>query len=334
MNNTTNLDELKRFIAGRELDIAIQLGILMDGKGKEHKQYCPFCPKSEQKSGERFYVRTENKTSFHCRQCFNGDIFSLIMKSHNVDFNEAKRLIADSSGFINATDAMHVRHAINEVKKSVQEGKPIPPTLDTYRLDGESPVFKAVQAHRPDISFSDYKRAGAKLFRDGIAIPMFDNDGVTSGWVRFFTDGSKKNSFGSTSGVVGVDAIFNLRTAKSARIIFKTAGVSDFLVLSGAIERLGLEADYYAFTNGAGEGEHPDKFEPLLRPALTGQSVGVIQDNDEAGTKGAQRWAESLAEYAADVRIIRLPLVVFDCPTKDLRDFFSTDGTAFSDLLF
>jgi hypothetical protein len=100
------------------------------------------------------------------------------------------------------------------------------------------------------------------------------------------------------------------------------------------IERLGLENDYYAFTNGAGEGEDPDKFEPLLRPALSGQSVGVIQDNDAAGETGAQRWAEAIAEYAADVRIIRIPPVVFDCKVKDLRNFFNTDGTMFTDLLF
>jgi hypothetical protein len=88
-----------------------------------------------------------------------------------------------------------------------------------------------VQAHRPDITFADYRRAGAKLFREGIAIPIFDNDGVTSGWVRYFTDGSKTNSKGSTSGIVGIDSIFNLRTAKSAKIIFKTAGVSNYLAL-------------------------------------------------------------------------------------------------------
>jgi hypothetical protein len=154
------------------------------------------------------------------------------------------------------------------------------------------------------------------------------------GWVRYFTDGSKKNSTGSKSGIVGIDAIYNLRISKQAKIIFKTAGVSDYLALSGMIDRLGLENDYYAFTNGAGESELPGKFEPLLRPALTGRSVGVIQDNDEAGATGALRWAESIAEYAADVRIVRLPPVVFDCPVKDLRDFFNTDGTTFTDLLF
>ena len=305
MNSTINTDELKQFIAGRELDIAIQLGILVDGKGKEHHQYCPFCPKHEQKSGERFYVRTENKTSFHCRRCFTGDLFALVMKARGVTFMEAAKLIAEAAGFINAIDAMHVRHAVREVVQAVQEN------LYTFRLDENSPVFKAAAEYRPEISFADYKRAGAKLFRDqyrrqGIAIPMFDNDGTLSGWVRYFMEGGKPKLLGK-SGIVGIDAIYNLRTARSAKTVFKCAGVSDYLVASGRIARLGLESDYYCFTNGAGEMENPEKFEPLLRPALTGQKVGVIQDNDEAGAKGAQKWAEHFTEYAADVRIIRLP---------------------------
>ena len=100
------------------------------------------------------------------------------------------------------------------------------------------------------------------------------------------------------------------------------------------IERLGLADDYYAFTNGAGENELPGKFDPILRPALEGGAVGVIADNDEAGENGAQRWAEHLSTYAADVRIIRLPEIIFDCDVKDLRDFFAIDGTTFWDLPF
>jgi hypothetical protein len=255
------------------------------------------------------------------------------MQKRNVDFKEAVRLIAEFTGYI--AGVSHIGQAVNEVKTAIQEGKPIP-FLDTFRLDADSPIFKATAAHRPDILIDDYRRAGAKLFRDGIAIPMFDTAGVVSGWVRYFQNGGKPKLLGR-SGIVGTDAIYNLRVAKQAKIVFLTAGVSDFLALSGTIERLGLENDYYAFTNGAGEGEKLEKFEPLLRPALTGQVVGVIQDNDEDASKGAtfaRQRAEVIAKYATDVWIIQLPSVVFDNRIKDIRDFFNTDGTTFTDLLF
>ena len=322
MHYNINTDELKNSIFGKEIELAKQLGILVEGIGKEHKQYCPFCRGT---SGERFYIRTGDKTTFHCRQkCFSGDLIALVMKSHNVDFKTAIQQIADVVGHVGTVNSRPQTVAVQD--------KPIP-FLDTFRLDADSLVFKATALHRPDILFDDYQRAGAKLFRDGIAIPMFDTDGIESGWVRYFQNGGKPKLLGK-SGIVGIDAIYNLRTAKSAKIVFKTAGVSDYLVLAGQIAALGLESDYYVFTNGAGEGELPGKFEALLRPALTGQTVGVIQDNDEAGESGALRWAESIAEYAADVRIIGLPEIVFDCSVKDLRDFFGVDGTAFTDLLF
>jgi hypothetical protein len=336
INGNVKVDELKKFIAGREIELAKQLGIVVDGIGKEHKQYCPFCRGT---SGRRFYIRTGEKTTFHCRQkCFKGgDIFTLYMAAHNVGFQTAKQQIADTAGYV--AGVSHFSQAPAVTDKNVHN--PVP-SLDTFPLNADSPIYKATAAHRPDILFEDYQRAGAKLYHfqkddwteKGIAIPMFDCASVLSGWVRYTTGGKKKISEGAKSGIVGIDAIYNLRIAKQAKIVFKTAGVSDYLILSGRIAALGLENDYYAFTNGAGENELPGKFDALLIPALTGQVVRVIQDNDSPGEAGALRWAEHFAEYAADVRIVGLPPVIFDCDVKDLRDFFNTDGTAFEDLLF
>jgi hypothetical protein len=307
-----SVNALKQHIRGREFDIAKELFGMTDGDNrKEHNQPCPVC----REGTNRFWFSPERRT-FHCRKCgFGGDIIRLAEKVFDLTFREAFDKIANAAGYVDG--ATHISHVVNEIKKAVQEGKPILPTLDTWRLDAESPIYKATAAHRPDITFDDYQRAGAKLFREGIAIPMFDNDSVLSGYVRYFQSGGKPKLIGK-SGIVGVDAIYNLRIAKPAKVVFKTAGVSDYLVLSGVIDRLvavslasddrhhNLTDDFYAFTNGAGENEKPDKFESLLRPALEGKTVIVIQDNDEAGEAGALRWAESIAEYAADVRIVRL----------------------------
>jgi len=316
-----NIQGLKAHISHRVFELAKEVFGLTDGKNStEHNQGCilPGCDSDE--DGFRFNPKTK---TFHCRKCkFGGDIIELSKKVFSDSFAQAHDRIAQASGYI---------HANTPQQKTSAGNKPVS-ALDTFHLDAVSPVYKATAKHRPDILFDDYQRAGAKLFRNarfkegyknGIAIPMYGVDYILSGWCCYCTCGLKKLAMGSKSGIVGNDAIFNVRTAKQAKVVFKTAGVSDYLVLSGTIERLGVESDYYAFTNGAGEGEEPGKFEALLRPALTGLSVGVIQDNDEAGESGALRWAESIAEYAADVRIVRLPSVIFDCPVKDLRDFFA-----------
>jgi len=327
-----NVDDLNRHLrsAGLTFSLTKKQGGVSDGNGKDHSQACPFC----QEGKNRFWFSVEYDR-FFCRKCKprgGYSIYDVIMHHQGIGFREVLELVARESCFI-PIGVSHVLESAAALRKMVEERKPIL-TLGTYRLDEDSPTFKEVQKHRPEISFADYQRAGAKLCHSGVVIPMFSNDGVLSGYVQYMTDSSKKTALGSKSGIVGADAIYNLRTAKQVKIVFKTAGVSDYLILSGLIARLGLEADYYCFTNGCGENELPDKFEPLLRPALTGLSVGVVQDNDEAGATGALRWAESIAEYASNVQIIRLPKTVFDCTVKDLRDFLSIDGTTFTDVLF
>jgi len=324
-----NSNGLKDHIRENEFSIAKQLIGLTDGKtskDKECHQPCPCCG-----GHDRFWFNPKNRT-FHCRQCdIGGDIFDLIGKVHSISFTEACGIIADHVGYGNATGCV-------QRQNTKQKGTKPAPQLSTSALEENCTVFKTAQAYRPEITFDTYHRVGAKLFRfgqgEGIAIPMFSCDGSQSGWVRYCTDGTKKNSLGSISGTVGTLARDALLSKRKVKIWFKTAGVSDCLILTQQIAEAGLDADYTTFTSGAGENEHPEKFGIILRPALTGQTVGVIQDNDETGARGAQRWAEHIAEYAADVRIVRLPEIIFDCPVKDLRDFFATDGTTLTDLLF
>ena len=299
MNYTTkrrDTQALKYHIADQEFDLAKNLFGLTEGRNsREHNQPCPIC----RDGTDRFWFNPEKRT-FHCRKCgFGGDIIALAEKVFGLQFSEAFDKIADTAGY--ADGVTHISQPIAGVMKTVQEGRSLP-HFEVFPLDANSPVFKATAKYRPDISFDDYQRAGAKLFQAGIAIPMFDNEGTLSGWVRYLKDGTKKNSFNSKSGIVGIDTIRNLQSRKPAKAVFKTAGVSDYLALQGMISRLGFGNDYYAFTNGAGESEKPDKFEPLLRQALEGKTVVVIQDNDEAGEAGALRWAESFAGYAQAFR--------------------------------
>jgi len=326
-----NINGLKDHINGTEFALGKQLIGLTDGNNpsdREHHQPCPQC------GGTDRFGFCPIKRRFYCRQqCgFGGDLFSLVEKCRGVSFVDAFDIIADAADFVNTTGGFAQRQGTGQEKTKATS------QLQMFALDENSSVFKAAQAHRPEITFNTYLQVGAKLFSysngSGIAIPMFNCDGTLSGWVRYGTDGSKKNSFGSTSGIVGTLARDALLSKRKAKIWFKTAGVSDCLVLTQQIAEAGLDADYIAFTSGAGESESPEKFVAILRPALTGQTVGVIQDNDEAGAKGAQRWAEHIAGYAADVRIVGFPEVVFDCPVKDLRDYFATDGTTLTDLLF
>ena len=316
-------NSLKEKIAGREFELAKQLVGLSDGDAHDephkHKQTCPFCGGTD-----RFWYdgnRSHATRRFFCNQCRpqkGWDLIELVRQKLGVGFLEAVRILADTAG---------LPAPVWETKSKS--------SFRTWELhDGHASMIQKVQAHRHEISFANYQRAGAVGFSSGIAIPVFSVKGDISGYYRFGTDGSKKMSQGGKSGIAGVDARDALLSKRDAKIIFKTAGISDYLVLSGLIADSDNQNYYFCFSNTCGELECPDKFDPLLRPALEGKTIGIIADSDSTGAIGSQRWAEHLATFASDVRIIRLPETVADCPVKDLRDFVSMGGTLHDILLF
>ena len=313
-------DYLRR--TGQIIPLMMKYGGIENGIGKDHSQPCPFCGGTDRfwysSCHERFFCRDPEKNE--CLANKGVDVLFLVQHKQRMSFRDALQFIAHKSGYTTST-------AKQETKSIPTEDEPTNATeLQTFELAEDSYYFRAVQKFRPEIDYATYQRAGVVGFRYGIggmALPMFDNEGKMSGYVRYLTDGTKKNSMGSKSGIVGVDARDALLSKRQAKMIFKCAGVSDYLVVSKVIAENGLEADYYAFTNGAGEMENPDKFALILRPALEDQIVAVLQDNDEAGEAGAQKWAGHFAIFAKDVRIIPPPQEF-----NDFRDFLSASNAS------
>ena len=318
---------------------------LTDGELEQepHKRKQP-CPKCGGEDRFRFAPDLD-RPRFFCNICMptgGWDGIALVQEFADVgelDHKEAVRLLAEATGYgaEDGHDVQTVEYVIDVSDTAEDEPDSSFPAqsaqkdvseFQTFELTTDSHYVWAVQLHRPEIDFPTYQRAGAVGFNGGIAIPMFDNEGRESGYVRLFADGSKKNTAESKSGIVGIDARNALLSKYLAKKIFKCAGVSDYLVLSQLIAENGLEADYYGFTNACGETENPEKFEPILRPALEGQTVVVIQDNDTTGEAGAKKWAKHFAKYATDVRIVRPPQEWNGKPIKDLRDFVAASGNA------
>jgi phage/plasmid primase-like uncharacterized protein len=213
---------LKEQIAGREFDFAKQLIGLSDGDAHnephKHKQECPFCG-----GKDRFWYDSKRSNATHrffCNQCQprkGWDLIELVKQKLGVDFLEAVRILADAVG---------LPLPMRETKSKS--------TFQTWELhDGHASMIQKVISHRPEISLDDYLRAGAVGYSGGIAIPVFGTKGDLSGYYRFGTDGSKKMSRGGKSGIAGVDARDALLLKREAKIIFKCAGISDYLILAG-----------------------------------------------------------------------------------------------------
>ena len=251
----------------------------------------------------------------------------MVQQQHKVDFIESAKIVANAIGF-----PLDLPERKPETQKPKRVSKFDFPMHD---LDSFPARFEDVARHRPEISLEDYRRAGGKLAAPkwgqsdlSIVIPQFDNAGERSGFVEYRSDGSKRNVTGTTCGIVGEDAIQNLLSKRRVEKIFKCAGVSDYLTMAGLIAQAGKVENCYCFTNGGGEGQRPSTFEVLLRPAIEGQTIIVIADNDVAGEKAAKKWANHFASYndysiqTTDVRILRFPKEY-----KDLRSYIASGKT-------
>ena len=319
-----NADQDRLFAACQTL-----CGWLSDGvsEQEQHKRKQP-CPNCGGEDRFRFAPELDRPHFFcnHCKPTGGWDGIALVEEfadGGKLTHREAVRLLAESIGYETEASSHTSERKQNEEPKM---------TLQTCKLVENSATFRAVQAHRPEISFEAYERAGAVGFSDdrglGIAVPHFDNSGNLTTFTRFYARGGKPmNLKGLKSGIVGADARDALLSQRQVRTaVIKCAGISDCMTMSDLINDDGLEGEHYVFTNGAGEGENPTKFDAILCPALEGQNVVVIADNDAAGEKGAQKWAGHLATYAKDVRIIRPPQEWNGKTIKDVRNFVAAAG--------
>jgi putative DNA primase/helicase len=168
MERKDNIDKdaLKHFIAGREMNLAQQMGIIGEGKAnnEEHHQPCPLDGCASDDDG--FYIRKDG--SFHCRVCgFNGDLFALVMKHRNVEFPAALQIVADAAGYVGdkpktkkRTDerkTSHVYHGEDgkEVYRIIrtdytdEQGKPGKTFCPAYQDENGKTVFREYGVHYP-----------------------------------------------------------------------------------------------------------------------------------------------------------------------------------------
>ena len=156
--------------------------------------------------------------------------------------------------------------------------------------------------------------------RTGGTMPVYQGAGIPPRQVKV------KTLTGSVSGFMGPD---NLRKLAAAKYVWKVEGPTDMLALWARIPD-SLRHEHIVITNSGGCSEIPlDKFVKLL----TGKKVMVCHDADEPGQFGAERWAQKIAEYAAETRNVRLPYEIAEKQGRDLRDWLTTEGNGYGKLL-
>ncbi len=195
---------------------------------------------------------------------------------------------------------------------------------------------------KPPITKEAFFAAGGKMLKvygdPRIALPVFDakmDAENPCGWVVWHrlglnitlkggADVKMQTLPGSKSGLMGLSA---LKSLADAEIVWKAEGPGDMLAIESVMPT-DLRGRHVAVTNSGGAGERPKDWQIDL---FAGKTVYVVADADEAGIKGATRWAEAIATVAAEVRLVTLPYKKTKQKGKDARDFFN-EGHSYEEL--
>lgn len=300
-------EEVKDSARGRWPELLIEIGgIHRDFLSGKHSP-CPRCG-----GRDRFRLIDEQEGAVLCNVCFsekNGDGFAAIGWMLGVGFADALSLVADHLG----------------IKKKRAKKKPDEVLrFEEWRSD------RAEWCDKKGIDQQTVIDEGGRMAdwrsRRVIAIPILGTTAESKprGYAIVNAMGGTLPSRagdakilvteGSTTGWIGKSSLARL---EGAVCVWKVEGVTDQLALSQAIPAEQRQR-HAVVTNPFGSKENPKKH---LLKIFAGKLVAVIHDPDDAGEKGAAKWAAAIAAVAKEVRIVRLP------GGKDLRDWLAVGGT-------
>lgn len=301
-------EDVKNAARGRWVELLIEIGginrSLLTGKHGP----CPRCG-----GRDRFRLIDENEGAVLCSQCFsekNGDGFAAIGWMLGCKFPEALSLVAARVG----VKKKGRRKKTPDDALSFEEWNPDRADwCESKGLDQQTVIDAGAR-------MAGWKNCGV------IAIPILGTTANSKprgfvivnrrGGTLPSRSGSKKIlvTEGSSTGWIGRASLDRLAAAK---VVWKVEGVTDQLALSQAIPE-DQRAAHAVLTNPFGSTENP---KPYLLEVFKGKIAVVIHDPDDAGEKGAAKWATAIAEVASQTHLVRLP---GGC---DLREWIAVGGS-------
>lgn len=210
---------------------------------------------------------------------------------------------------------------------------------------------------KPGISEAAVRLCGGRIATESkrntvVAMPVFSADHLLNddpcGWVCWNTTGRPLEIFqgkgvppklvkmktisGSKAGWMGRGGLESVSNPKGPLTVWVTEGPTDMLGLVTVIlQQLPPDqwGNHAVICNSAGAMERSPHESVAF---LSGMNVVVVPDCDTPGQIGCRRRAESIAEVADKVTLVRLPYEVTENHGKDLRDYLCDEHT-FEDLM-
>lgn len=264
------------------------------------------CPKHDD-STPSASINTDKKV-WHCHTCkTRGDFVTFLAYANNVD---RKTILVDLGN----------RYDLDEIKAIS------PDTVEKYHaaIENAGPFLKELRNR--GVTDEMIRAARLGYFDGRITIPIYDSADRCVNIRRYQPGAPTERKMRNTTGY-GKVRIYRVNDIKKYQSIWICGGEIKALVAGHMFSDNEKEVGAIATTGG--EGSWNDVWSSMF----VGKNVYVCMDIDDAGIKAARTIADKLYPFAAQVKIIKLPLDKDVHPKGDINDFIGREGGTVEDLI-
>ena len=306
---------VKRQANGRWIEILERVGNIPSHILNSPSQQFP-CIKCGGNTRLRAFDDVNETGGMVCHHCgARGDGYAVLQWSLGVDFKESVKLVAEYLGLTATKATTGQAPTVPEI--SISENFPAP---DQFAMNPIAGNFLQLVCDWKKIRPEDAKRFGAEFTFHGtekvIRFPFYGPDGEKCshfdiGGPDCTDDTLKKggNATGKRTGIFLPDS----RRPQPGETWHVVEGVKDAAALLGR--------GYLAA--GLPGKQFPKHFKPTL---FQGVHIVIVPDLDKAGQDGANNTAKALSEFAASVKIARLPGEIKEDHGEDVRDILQREN--------
>lgn len=348
-------DLISEICAASDIVDYVSRHVVLKKSGKDYSGLCPF----HHEKTPSFHVSAD-KQLFHCFGCgASGNVIQFVMRTENVDFVDALKLMAERAGINVPEDDTSFNDALYEKKKKLYEmnkaaarffferfktndGKKAleylknrhisAATIKTYGLGYAPPSYDALLNHLRDAGFSDdfivegflASRKDGRVydkFRDRIMFPIIDTRGNIIGFGGRIMTEIKKDGYKVPKYLNSSETIvFDKGKNLFSLNLAKNSDKKQIILVEGYMDVITVyQAGIKNVVATLGTALTENQAKLLGRYAA---EVLICYDSDEAGIKATNRAIEILNNAGIKGKVIKMK------GAKDPDEYIKNNGVA------
>lgn len=329
--------------------------VMLKKSGKDYSGLCPF----HNEKTPSFHVSSDRQL-FHCFGCgASGNLIQFVMRTENLDFVDALKLLADNAGIALPEDDADFDNEYHQKKKVIfemnkqaarffysqfktEEGKKAlkylldrqltPKTINTYGLGYAPPSYDALLNRLRDLGYTKEQAVEASLaverdgrvydkFRDRVMFPIIDTRGNIIGFGGRVMNTEEKDGYKPVKYLNSSKTpVFDKGRNLFSLNLAKNSDENKIILAEGYMDVISVyQAGIKNVVATLGTAITENQAKLLSRYA---NEILLCYDSDEAGVKATKRAIGILTAAGVKGRVIKLK------GAKDPDEYIKTNGAA------